>query len=101
MPFQLKAVKLDDCYLLKTNEIDFSTPEYHFKITSTSKENFLQLYTPKTCNVIAIEPMTGIADNFNNKIGLQTLQPNETYNIKWLMAIETKNSKKNTNQRIN
>jgi aldose 1-epimerase len=45
--------------------------------------------------------MTGIADNFNNKIGLQTLQPNETYNIKWLMAIETKNSKKNTNQRIN
>ena len=101
LPFQLKAVKLDDCYLLKTNEIDFSTPEYHFKITSTSKENFLQLYTPKTCNVIAIEPMTGIADNFNNKIGLQTLQPNETYNIKWLMAIETKNSKKNTNQRIN
>jgi aldose 1-epimerase len=97
MPFQLKAVTLDDCYLLKTNEIDFSTPEYSFKIESTSKENFLQLYTPEVCNVIAIEPMTGAGNNFNNEIGLQTLQPNETYNMKWLMAIETRNSKINTN----
>jgi aldose 1-epimerase len=100
MPFQLKAEILDNCYPLKTNEIDFSTPEYSLNIGSTSKENFLQLYTPEVRNVIAIEPMTGAADNFNNKIGLQTLQPNETYNIKWLMAIETRNSKINTNQLI-
>jgi len=100
MPFQLKAEILDDCYPLKTNEIDFSTPEYSINIGSTSKENFLQLYTPEVRNVIAIEPMTGAADNFNNKIGLQTLQPNETYNMKWLMAIETRNSKINTNQLI-
>ena len=92
MPFQLKAVTLDDCYPLKTNEIDFSTPDYSFNIGSTSKENFLQLYTPEVHNVIAIEPMTGAADNFNNKIGLQTLQPNETYNMKWLIAIETINT---------
>jgi aldose 1-epimerase len=92
MPFQLKTVTLDDCYPLKTNEIDFLTPEYSFNIASTSKENFLQLYTPEVRNVIAIEPMTGAVDNFNNKIGLQTLQPNETYNMKWLMVIETKNS---------
>ena len=97
MPFQLKAVTLDDCYPLKTNEIDFSTPEYSFNIGSTSKENFLQLYTPEVHNVIAIEPMTGAGNNFNNKIGLQTLQPNETYNMKWLLAIETRNSKINTN----
>ena len=92
MPFQLKAVTLDDCYPLKTNEIDFSTSEYSFNIGSTSKENFLQLYTPEVHNVIAIELMTGAADNFNNKIGLQTLQPNETYNMKWLIAIETINT---------
>ena len=97
MPFQLKAVTLDDCYPLKTNEIDFLTPEYSFNIASTSKENFLQLYTPEVRNVIAIEPMTGAVDNFNNKIGLQTLQPNETYSMKWLMVIETRNSKINTN----
>ena len=100
MPFRLKAVTLDDCYQLKTNEIYFSTPEYSFNIESTSKENFLQLYTPEVRNVIAIEPMTGAADNFNNKIGLQTLQPNETYNMKWLIAIVTINSKKHTNQLI-
>ena len=97
MPFQLKAVTLDDCYPLKTNEIDFLTPEYSFNIASTSKENFLQLYTPEVRNVIAIEPMTGAVDNFNNKIGLQTLQPNETYNMKWLLAIETRNNKININ----
>ena len=100
MPFQLKAVTLDDCYPLKTNEIDFSTPEYSFNIGSTSKENFLQLYTPEVHNVIAIEPMTGAADNFNNEIGLQTLQPNETYNTKWLITIDTRNSKIHTNQLI-
>ena len=100
MPFQLKAITLDDCYQLKTNEIYFSTPEYSFNIESTSKENFLQLYTPEVRNVIAIEPMTGAADNFNNEIGLQTLQPNETYNMKWLIAIDTINSKKHTNQLI-
>ena len=100
MPFQLKAITLDDCYQLKTNEIYFSTPEYSFNIESTSKENFLQLYTPEVRNVIAIEPMTGAADNFNNEIGLQTLQPNETYNTKWLIAIDTRNSKIHTNQLI-
>ena len=100
MPFQLKAITLDDCYQLKTNEIYFSTPEYSFNIESTSKENFLQLYTPEVRNVIAIEPMTGAADNFNNEIGLQTLQPNETYNTKWLITIDTRNSKIHTNQLI-
>jgi len=59
-------------------EFYFSTPEYDFNISSTSKENFLQLYTPVQPNVIAIEPMTGAADNFNNKTGLQTLQPDDT-----------------------
>ena len=81
-------------------EFDFSTPEYDFNISSTSKENFLQLYTPVQPNVIAIEPMTGAADNFNNKTGLQTLQPNDTYLVKWNMAIETYITKLNTNHLI-
>lgn len=97
MPFQLKGLTLDDGFPLKTNEIDFSTPEYSFNIKSTSKENFLQLYTPNVQNIIAIEPMTGAADNFNNKIGLQTLQPNASYNVEWIMTIETKNTKIKTN----
>lgn len=99
MPFQLRDIKLDNGYQLKTNEIEFSTPEYNFNIRSSTKENFLQLYTPDLPNAIAIEPMTGAADNFNNKIGLQTLQPSDTYNVKWNMAIETLTTK--TNQLIN
>jgi len=101
MPFKLKNVKLDDGYPLETNEIDFSTPAYDFNIRSSSKENFLQLYTPQQPNAIAIEPMTGAADNFNNKIGLQTMQPNDTYLVKWNLAIETSIDKLNTNQLIN
>lgn len=100
MPFQLKGVKLDDSYVLETNEIEFSTPEYGFKITSTSKENFLQLYTPDQSNVIAIEPMTGLGNNFNNKISLQTLHPNDTYNVEWNLAIETFETKIETNKLI-
>ncbi|QHI39213.1 Aldose 1-epimerase [Kordia antarctica] len=101
MPLQLKGTKLDDGYPLETNEIDFSTPAYCFNIRSSAKENFLQLYTPPQPNIIAIEPMTGAADNFNNKIGLQTLQPNETYTVKWSMAIQTLDTKLKTNQLIN
>tara|TARA_B110000503_G_scaffold143271_1_gene243660 strand:+ start:1567 stop:2484 length:918 start_codon:yes stop_codon:yes gene_type:complete len=93
MPWQLGAVKLDESYPLKTKEIDFRSPEYNIKIVSTSKKNYLHLYTPDVSNVIAIEPMTGAANNFNNKIGLQTIQQNETYNCKWIMSIETMNSK--------
>jgi|TARA_B110000967_G_scaffold201175_1_gene238072 aldose 1-epimerase len=89
MPFQLKDVKLDTGYLLTTNEIKFSTPEYNLNIISNSKDFFLQLYTPDDQNIIAIEPMTGAADNFNNEIGLQTLQSNETYDVKWCVSIET------------
>ena len=89
MPFQLKDVKLDTGYLLTTNEIKFLTPEYNLNIISNSKDFFLQLYTPDDQNIIAIEPMTGAADNFNNEIGLQTLQPNETYDVKWCVSIET------------
>jgi aldose 1-epimerase len=96
MPFMLKDVKLDDCYPLETNEIDFSTPEYYLNIKSTSKDSFLQLYTPDQPNIIAIEPMTGVADNLNNKIGLQTLEPNQTYNLKWNVTIETLNTKLQT-----
>ncbi len=88
MPFKFEGVKLDDGYLLETNEIEFSSPEYHLKLTSTSKENFLQLYTSSQPNVIAIEPMTGAADSFNNKIGLKILNPKDNYGVEWNIAIQ-------------
>ena len=69
-------------------QFHFSSPEYRFKLISTSKENFLQLYTSSQPNVIAIEPMTGAADSFNNKIGLQILKPKDNYSVEWNIAIQ-------------
>jgi len=51
---------------------------------------FLQLFTPPKKNIIAIEPTTGISDSFNNKIGLQILEPDETYTIDWNITLHLK-----------
>lgn len=98
MPYSLKGVKLDDGYPLQSNAVEFLTPEYRIHMTSTSKENCLQLYTPPTLNVIAIEPMTGAADSFNNKLGLQKLQPKDSYTVKWNITFENLTDKQKTNQ---
>lgn len=79
--------KLDDCWSLQDNAVKFKTPSYELNFKSSSKDNFLQLYTPPKQNVIAIEPTTGVSDSFNNKIGLQTLAPNQTYSINWTLSI--------------
>ena len=63
------------------------TPKYRLKFNATGDNNFLQVYTPPKLNTIAIEPTTGVSDSFNNKIGLQVLKPNETYNIEWCIEI--------------
>lgn len=100
MPHQLEGVVLDDGYKLQSDIIKFSTPEYRLNLRSNSNEKYLQLYTPKAPNVIAIEPMTGAADSFNNKIGLQTLHPHKSYTISWNIAFENLKDKTKTNQLI-
>lgn len=82
-PFKIKDVQLDDCYILDGNKVAFKTPLYQIEIHTDKEENYLQLYNPKDTQIIAIEPMTGVSDSFNNKIGLQVLQPNTEYNVKW------------------
>ena len=77
--FKLHNQHLDDCFILNDNKIKFSTPDYKVELTQYSEEYYLQLFTPKNIPVIAVEPMTGISDSFNNKVGLQVLEPNETY----------------------
>lgn len=100
MPYQLKDVKLDDGYILESDNVEFLTPEYRLEISSTSKENYLQLYTPDIPNTIAIEPMTGANNSFNNKIGLQILSPDEHYHVKWTIAFENRKTKTKNNQLI-
>ena len=81
--FKIEDQQLDDCFVLKDDKVTFSTPTYKIKITADSEKNFLQLYTPKGKDIIAIEPMTGISDTFNNKIGIQVLEADKTYVLNW------------------
>ncbi|MBP0904994.1 aldose 1-epimerase [Mariniflexile gromovii] len=81
--FEVKDKQLDDCFILNSNQTQFNTPHYKLLISASSKENFLQIYTPPKANVIAIEPTTGVSDSFNNNMGLQILKPNETHQLNW------------------
>lgn len=87
---EIKDKQLDDCWLLNSNNIEFNTPKYQLIIDSSEKNNFLQAYTPNKLNTIAIEPTTGVSDSFNNKIGLEILNPDEFYTIKWNLKIINK-----------
>ena len=81
--FNIEDKKLDDCFILNSNEVQFNTPDHKVLIHSNSKESFLQIYTPPRANTIAIEPTTGVSDSFNNKMGLQILNVSETYHLNW------------------
>ena len=81
--FKIEDRKLDDCYILNSGNTLFTTPEYTLEIKASSKENFLQIYMPPRANTVAIEPTTGVSDSFNNKMGLQTLKPNEIHRVTW------------------
>ncbi len=84
IPVKIKDNLLDDCYVLKNNTVKLETPTYMILVQIiNNEENYLQLYKPKNSRMIAIEPMTGVSDSFNNKIGLQQLEPNKEYKTKW------------------
>lgn len=78
----------DDCFVLKTNNLEFRTPEYNLEFTFSSEENYLQLYTPDDRRSIAIEPQTAPANSFNTKMGLQILKPNEVFNLNWKINLK-------------
>ncbi|MGY5355135.1 aldose epimerase family protein [Wenyingzhuangia sp. IMCC45467] len=88
LPFEIENKQLDNCYALTNGTIVFNTPKYKMVIESSAQENFFQMYTPPKKNVIALEPVTGISNSFNNRIGLQELKANEEYKINWTVTIE-------------
>lgn len=85
--FDIKDKKLDDCFILNSSQVQFNTPDYKLMIDTSSKDRFLQIYTPNKPNTIAIEPTTGVSDSFNNKMGLNILKPNEVYDIDWSLKL--------------
>lgn len=85
---QIKDKRFDDCFILNTNNIGFKTPNYYINLSSSSKENYLQVYTLNEKHSIAIEPITGPASSFNHKRGLQILDPDEIYEVNWKIKLE-------------
>jgi aldose 1-epimerase len=86
--FIIENKQLDDCFILNTDTVEFTTPNFQIEISTNQIENYVQLYTPKDLPLIAIEPMTGVSNSFNNNIGLQVLQPNTSFSLKWNVKIK-------------
>lgn len=82
-PLLVSETHFDDCFILKKPEASFRSNEFsmNLKFSSKSPDSFLQIYTPPARSGIAIEPMTCAGNCFNNKMGLQVLEPNSSY--KW------------------
>lgn len=86
--FQISKQKLDNCYLLKDNHVIYKTDDYTMKLSSSFDKNFIQIYTPEIDNHIAIEPITGPSNSFNNNVGLKILSPKDTFNIQWTIQLQ-------------
>jgi len=83
----IKDQTFDNCFVLNNDVVGFKTSDYNIDISFSSKENYVQLYTPKDRNNIAIEPLTSPSNSFNNKIGLQILKPEDVYNLNWTIKL--------------
>ncbi len=71
---KIRKTILDHGFLLSEHETHFDG----FVVFQDKSMNFLQIYTPEKRRSIAIEPMSCLADAFNNKIGLITLKPGKS-----------------------
>ena len=86
--FKMKNKTFDDAYSLEDSYCEFSAAKYQLRLDfDYSQATYLQVYTPPHRNSIAIEPMTSVANSFNNKIGLKELQPGEKDH--WTINLES------------
>lgn len=85
--FKINDKPINDCFILSDRKVGFTTPYYKVEITQNSENSVLQLYTPKNIPVIATALMTGVSNSFNNKIGLQVLEPHKNYSNKYRIKI--------------
>jgi aldose 1-epimerase len=86
-PWIIKNQKIDNAFVIKNNKVILKTGNFTAKIISSIDNNYLQIYTPKNYKAIAVEPMTGLSDSFNNGIGLRHLHKNEKYRVEWLLDV--------------
>jgi len=84
-PLHLQSAQFDTGFALQHPQIEYQTPTHHIQLTTDSPldQHYAQLYTPAHGKSIAIEPMTAIADCFNNGIGTQELSPQQSFALTW------------------
>lgn len=77
--FTLEDKTFDDAFSLNNPRCDFNTDTYNLSLDFKYPEGtYLQIYTPPHRKNIAIEPMTCVANSFNNKIGFTELLPGDS-----------------------
>jgi aldose 1-epimerase len=90
----LEGVFLDNCFELdKSLEQPYCTlsnQSLELLIEPSSAYPYLQIYTPPTRDMIAIENLSSAPDAFNNNMGLQTLEPHTTKTFKTTYTIQKK-----------
>lgn len=83
----LKEYHFDDCFVFNQPEIKFQLvgQKYQLNINAKSANNYpyFQIYTPKTRDSIAIEPMSCAPNAFNNKIGLLEIGVGQSYSFEY------------------
>lgn len=79
-PFTIGVQGFDDGFSLEEPTCKLETTDYSLALQfDTGSEPYLQIYTPDHRQSIAIEPMTCVTDSLNNGIGLEALDPGESY----------------------
>ncbi|TAF50692.1 MAG: aldose 1-epimerase [Sphingobacteriia bacterium] len=81
-PLSLKGKNLDNSFLFEPGteaKCVLSNAQWQLDILPGPEYPVLQVYTPMHRNSIAIENLSGAPDNFNNGIGLLSLEPNKEY----------------------
>ena len=77
--FTVDDLVFDDAFSLDHPRCDLDTGAYNLSLGFKYPEGtYLQLYTPDHRQNIAIEPMTCVANSFNNKIGFSELNPGKS-----------------------
>jgi aldose 1-epimerase len=91
-PTVLKNISLDNCFLLdekiKQPKCILKGKQLVLSIIPAASYPYLQIFTPDHKENIAIENLSAAPNAFNNKIGLQILQPNKEYQFKTSYQIE-------------
>ncbi|MDO4997861.1 MAG: aldose 1-epimerase [Neisseria sp.] len=76
----LQGIELDNSFVLNDGELACELSDGKLNLQLFAEQNYpiLQVYIPPERNRIAIENLSGAPDCFNNQIGLQIVQPQET-----------------------